>query len=521
MKGQSFVNALFREANPYPTVTENGARGEATSGHPLLDFYFQLPSMRTMESGKLFAKWQAGFDENPTLALRLLFYIRDTRGGMGEKAIFQHLMQELARQAPRVAQVLYPLIPEYGYFKDFRPLMDTDLRNGVMKLYGDQLRADMRAMRAGKPMSLAAKWAPSVNTSSQDTRLYGRMLAEAMGLTERQYRKMLAEMRKHLNVTEVLMSEGHWADIDYAKVPSVAMKRYRKAFGAKDSDRFTAFLAAVEKGETKINASVLFPYEIAAAYGADNEQGCGWGYIAAIDRALEAQWKALPDYVNGADDILWVLDGSGSMCSRIDGSDSITLHTAAMATTIYSSERMTGPLRDKLITFSAHPKFIDLAGCNSLQDKLNRVMKYDECANTNIEATFDLVLNTAVRNHFRQEDLPGVIGIVSDMHFDAARGVSYWRSNEPSEETLFDTIKQKWQAAGYTMPRLLFWNMSNRPTVIPVKQNPSGLILASGFSPVVLKMVLSGKLDPFDVLREQLMAPRYDAVETALQTLRG
>lgn len=321
---------------------------------------------------------------------------------------------------------------------------------------------------------------------------------------------MLSEMREYINVVERIISSGEWGDVDYSAVPSKANLLYKNAFLKHDEERRLAYLESLSKGETKINSSVLFPHDIVHKYF----EGCAFldKRPKKNDVALEEMWKALPDYVNGAGNTICVADGSFSMTVTIGGSSTQALEVAN-ALAIYFSERCSGEFKDKYITFSDKPKFVDLSNGRSLREKLEISRRHNECSNTNIEAVFTLILNAALHNNIEQKDMPKNILILSDMEFDScAYGCNY----KKADETLFDKIRNEYEEHGYKLPRLVFWNLNSRTGTIPVKENKLGVALVSGFSPTITKMVLSNELDPFKCLLEQINSTRYDAVETAL-----
>ena len=231
--------------------------------------------------------------------------------------------------------------------------------------------------------------------------------------------------------------------------------------------------------------------------------------MGAYDETLELLWKNLDDTVQGAENVLCVVDGSGSMTCNVGNSSLTALHVSN-ALGIYFAERLKGPYKDKFITFSSKPEYVDLGSCNSLKEKLELAFSHDDCTNTNIKSTFDLVLQTAVENNLAQEELPGTILIISDMEFDYAVTCK-------DRETLFENIHKQFKAHGYKLPRLVFWNCNSRTGAIPVKVNELGVGLVSGFSVNVCKMVLSGRLDPYECFREQLDSKRYEPVRAAVQ----
>jgi hypothetical protein len=334
---------------------------------------------------------------------------------------------------------------------------------------------------------------------------------------------MLSKLRSYLKVVEVAMSKKEWSAIDYSAVPSRANLIYNNAFLRNDEERRRDYLNKLQKGETKINAGVLFPHDIVHKYTLMSRRN--W----ETDTALEELWKALPDYVKGAGNTICVADGSGSMGCTVGGTQVSALEVAN-ALAIYFAERCSGEFHDNYITFSENPQLVDLSQGNSLKEKLEIASHYSEVANTNIEAVFDLILRTAIKSEMNQEDMPKNILILSDMEFDGCAGVPTgrvtkdWWGRETIElakpdKKFFEVIAQRFANHGYKLPRLVFWNINSRTGTIPVKENDLGVALVSGFSPAIVKMVLSNSTDPFECLLEQLNSERYLAVEEALTTI--
>ena len=515
-----FMNALKQTINDAPAITENGAIGYRTTGKELLDLNFAVGSLRKMDEDEVVKCFKRAFCEDKILAMRWLFYARDARQGLGERRLFRVVLTDLVRSNPEMVIPVINLIPEYGRYDDLWCLLDhPDSALAVYKLVDKQLAQDIHNMMDNKPISLLAKWMPSINASSPKTKEYGKKLAKALRVSQRNYRKALADLRRYLDVVEVKMSGKEWSDINYEAVPSRANLIYNKAFLRNDEERRRDYLAKLEKGEAKINASTLFPHDIVHKYG---------NYRCSIDSTVEALWKALPDTVQDCGNTIVVADGSGSMRSTIDSKSSVSALEVANALAIYFAERSSGQFKDKYITFSENPQFVDFSKCTSLHAKLQMALSHNEVANTNVEKVFQLILDTAIRNHMRQEDLPKNILTISDMEFDGCAtcgepevrrgfwGDSYYATPLRSDSRLFDVIAKRYADAGYKMPRLVFWNVNSRTGTIPVKENELGVALVSGFSVNVAKMVMSGKLDPFECLLETLNDKRYDPVEIAL-----
>lgn len=488
------------------SVTENGALGYRTSGKELLDLNFSVSSMRNMSEEKIVEKFVKAFYEDKILAMKWLFYCRDCREGIGERRLFRACMKYLAENHQDIAKEVIKLVPEYGRWDDLWCLLDTDLKDDVCEVVVHQLLEDGVNMKQSKPISLLAKWMPSANASSKETKRLAHIIMDNIIFTDRQYRKMLSELRAYLNVVEVKMSAKQWDKIDYAAVPSRANLIYNNAFLRNDEERRREYLNKLEKGETKINAGVLFPHDIVHKYGSSR-----WNLSPVDDPTLEQLWKALPDYVSGAGNTICVADGSGSMTSRIGGTN-VTALSVANALAIYFAERSSGQFKDTYITFSSRPQIVDFSNAKSLREKIEIAANHCEVANTNIEATFDLILQTAIKNEMTQDDMPQNVLVLSDLEFDQ---MTSGRTNQ----RLFEELADRYKAHGYKLPRLVFWNIMSRTGTIPVKENEAGVALVSGFSPAIIKMVLSNKTDPFECLLEQLNSERYTPVENAVKDL--
>lgn len=502
----TFMENLKHTLNGEIAYTENGAAAYRTSGKELLDINFAVTSMRNESELQIENRFAKAFYEDKLLAIKWLFFAGDVRGGLGERRLFRVGMRFLAENAPELALKILPLVPEYTRWDNYLCLLDTDLRSDVCEILGRQLDEDILNKRAGKNISLLAKWLPSPNTSSPQTKRYAKILIREFGLTEKQYRKFLSKLRAYLKVVETKMSAKKWSEIDYSSVPSRANLIYNAAFLRNDEERRIAYLENLKKGEVTINAGVLYPHDIVHKYVEQHYLSMG-----KINTTLEELWKALPNYVDDNSTTICVADGSGSMTSCV-GNSRISCLDVANALAIYFAERCSGEFKDKYITFSERPKLVDFSKCNNLRDKINIALSHCEVANTNIEAVFTLILKTAVNAHMAPEDLPKNILILSDMEFDMAQDYRHKVNN-----TLFTDISQEYQRYGYKLPRLVFWNICSRTNTVPIQENENGVALVSGFSPAIVKMVLSNSVDPWNCLLEQLNGERYAPVEVALQ----
>lgn len=511
----SFMNAIQNTLNDEfnVSISENGAIGYRTSGKELLDLNFAVASLRGASEQEIIDKFTKAFFEDKILAMKWLFFARDVRGGLGERRLFRVILKNLIENNPEMVIPVINLIPEYGRYDDLWCLLDNqESAKVVYNIVDEQLIEDLHNMKENNPISLLAKWMPSINASSAQTKKYAKQFCKVFGLTEREYRQILSRLRKYLDVVETKMSAKNWSEIKYEAVPSKANLIYSNAFLKNDEERRKEYLEKLKKGETKINASTLYPHDIVHKYSG------GYYRLGNKDATIEALWKALPDTVQGCGNTIVVADGSYSMTDNIGGNTTVTALDVANALAIYFAEHSSGEFKNKYITFSERPQLVDFSKADSLHDKLQIALAYDECANTNIEKVFDLILTTAIKHNMRQEDMPKNILIISDMEFDscAASGDSnMWRRNRPNQR-LFEIIAQRYADAGYQLPRLVFWNVNSRTGTIPVKENELGVALVSGFSVNIVKMVMSNKLDPYECLLETLNSERYAPIEKAL-----
>lgn len=509
----SFINAMKNELYDgfNESITENGAVGYRTTGKSLLDINFSVASLRSAPEHVIIEKFKNAYFEDKILAMKWLFFARDIRGGLGERRLFRAAMKFVSNYEPEFVARVIPLIAEYGRFDDLWEFLENEkLRPVVLDYTGAQLKIDIENWQNKKPISLLAKWLPSANASSAQTKLYAKIIRRSLDMSERDYRKLLGSLRKHLDVVERKMSSGQWGEINYESVPSRANLIYNNAFLRNDEKRRREYLSKLENGDAKINAAVLYPHDVVHKY----TSGKWRHYLNEYDASVEAMWRALPDMVHGNGNTIVVADGSGSMTMNI-GRCGVSALDVANSLAIYFAEHSSGEFKNKYITFSSRPQLVDFSNANTLRDKISIALRHNEVANTNIEAVFDLILNTAIRNRMSQEDIPANVLIISDMEFDAAACCNGGRYGVRAN--LFNEIRQKYEEAGYKLPRLVFWNVNSRTGTIPIRENNMGVALVSGFSVNICKMVMSGQTDPYECLLETINSARYKLVENVLK----
>ena len=521
--------------------TDNGALAYETSGSSLTDFDFNTSSYRHADAENIVKDFEKIFYSDKDLAMRYIFYVGDIREGKGERHIFNEVMANLASTNPDLAKAVIGLIPEYGRWDEVVNLIDTPIKSDVINLIKTQLESDIAASSENKEISLLAKWLPSINATKKDTIRKANIISKELGMDKKTYRKTLSMLRDKLNIIEKALAEKNVEKlVEMQEVLSSKQNyKYKNALMRLMPEERKLYFEKVLRGEAKFNADVLEPYEVYFRYR--NEIGSRWSYspsaLKSADISYETMWKMLPNKVVPENEVLVIRDGSGSMTSSIPGTNNGQILDVASALTVYFSEHSEGGFKNKFITFSSKPELVDLSGCKSLFDKIKLLDTYDDCTNTNLEKTFDLILETAKRNHMTQDQLPKNLLIVSDMQFDMATNHrSYWDrhgNDDGWNETLFDSIRKKYEAAGYEIPRLIFWNVAAQKTTIPEIKNDLGLVLLSGYSKNIMDMICENnfemeivneegkvekvQLSPEEVLKNKVYSERYDEVSKAIK----
>lgn len=514
----NFLNGLKDNANL--TYTENGAITRKSTKSALLDMFALGGAYRSRSNEDVILLFQKAYEEDAVYAMKCLFYLRDIINGQGERQFFRTCMNWLANKHPDAVLRNMEYIPTFGRFDDLFCLFGTKCENAMLDVIKNQISADMKSYLAGSntAISLCAKWLPSENASSTKTAELGNKIRISLGMTHKQYRKTLSALRERINVLERLMSANKWDEIDFSKIPSKAGVLYRKAFMRHDIDRGEAqSYADFAKNETTtVNAKALYPYEVVAK--ALDLMGYGRYYIGqtSLDDTerlmINKYWDNLTDYFNNAVfNGMAVVDVSGSMC----GPNASAPINVAISLGMYCAEKAKGPFANHFITFTTNPSFVEIEGVDFC-DKVQRMTSANWGGSTNIEAAFDLMLETAIKNHCSQDELPKNLIVISDMEFDycvtsGPISEKNWCYNTIApNETLFESMKKKWAAYGYQMPKLTFWNVDARQDNIPMKDD--GYVrYVSGMSPSIFEQVMKD-LEAWDLMMDKLNSERYSCI---------
>lgn len=463
MQSQS---TLVNATRQHDAKTANGAVTHSTSLNSILDLYFIAGASRKMSEESITKMFVASLAENTLLTMKLLFWARDIREGAGERRFFNICLKYLKNSKPELLMKNAHLISEYGRWDDILELITINSNDDLTKMSLDLISDGLKSKNG-----LLSKWLPRKGDLAN-------FLRKSFKQTPKEYRKTLVELS---NTIEQKMCSNDWTAIDYSHVPSISMNKYRTAFYRKDGERFKSFIEAVTKGEVKINASVIYPHQLYQA----------WHRKGQDAKAIEAQWYAMPNYLKGSTQrILPVCDVSSSMFSDVAIDMSVSLG-------LYISERNEGIFKDAFITFAERPQMVYLKG--TFVEKLVQLRNSPWGGSTNIQATFEMILEKAVTHKLSENDMPTTLLIISDMEFNSA-----------GKKTNLEAIRKQFEKSGYTMPNLVFWNVRAREKNVPANAHDKGVGLVSGASPNTIEAVLQGdSFTPVGLMLKKLNSDRY------------
>lgn len=493
------LEALKKEANL--TETLNGDVAYYSTTNCLLDFFSKAGALRGCEKETI-QKWFApAYYENPDYAMKCLFFARDIRQGLGERQVFRYCVEWLGENKPESIIKNLKYIPEYGRWDDavyiLSVVRNKSVRDSVYAILKEQFDKDLSAIaKSYGSISLLGKWLPSINTSSSDARRLAKGIIRRFGITAKDYRKSLSSMRSKISIIENNLRVRDYS-FDYSKVPSKAMMKYRRCFLRNDVYRYESYLDDVAKGKQKINVSTLNPVDI--VFQCKKRHWNDEPISESERKMLDVAWKALPDYTNGEDAIV-VADVSGSM--TWGKGNNIRPIDVSISLALYYAEHNTGAFKDHFILFSQNPRLVSLSKLKSedILAKVEYVRQIDEWTNTDLDAVFDLILRTAIKNKIPQGKLPKRIYIISDMQFDVGM--------DNADMDTFNRYRKLFGEHGYELPQIVYWNVNDYGTS-PVTSNEQGCCLVSGYSSKMFGMVTSEDINPVKVMMDILDVDRY------------
>jgi hypothetical protein len=460
--------------NQNVTLTDNGMITNPTSLNKCVDLFFSIGSMRGKSKDKVVNLFNEAYNENPLVASKILFWVRDVRSGAGERQTFRDVISYLTTNSPQTVRKNIGLIPEFGRWDDVLVLLGTELEDDMFSLI-------KTALSNGD--GLCAKWMPRKGVVANKLRKLFRT-------TPKKYRKMLVGLT---NVVESKMCAKDWEKIDYSKLPSLASSRYQKSFNKNDNERYKEYKKSLQDGTAKVNAGAVYPYDIvkSMSMGGDNI-------------VSEKQWELLPNWLEGSvERILPVVDVSGSMGVEVGGNPNLSCMDVAVSLGMYISERNEGSFKDAFITFSNNPQLQYLTG--TLSERLHQLRRADWGMSTDLEAVFNLILHQAKMNNVSEGNMPTKILILSDMQFNQAT-----RRDSLGAQSMIEAM---YEEAGYTKPDIIYWNLNAKGGNFPVEFDKNGTALVSGFSPSILKSLLGGKnMTPESIMMDTVNDDRYSVV---------
>lgn len=496
--------------------TWNGALSYETVNNPLVELFFK--SVRDIECEdyrSIYVKsskndeddssngihvledyFDRAWEVDPLRTLKFVFYLRDCREGKGEKKLFRALIRHM-RQRGLQEHVENNLeyIPEYGSWKDLLLcFLGTELEEETLSLFAKQLKLD----RNSKTPSLCGKYAPSENCAFDKKHNVVFKLCTLLKCNQRTYRKnYITPLREKLNIVERDMCNNDWENINFERVPSIANINYKKAFIKHDEYRYNKYLESVKKGESKINTSVLMPHQIIGPYLRS---------YSKIDYTIEAQWISFitdreQKWPKGFN-VLPIIDVSASMETS---SNPNPISVAISLGLTFSLLNETPAYNGKFITFHTTPQLFKITG-TTLKENVDFIKSTPWGGSTDLQKSFDLILDTALLLNVKNEDMPKVLLILSDMQFNSADNKTNW-----------DLVEKKYKDAGYTRPMIIFWNLSGKSKDFPVPNDRvNNCILISGYNDNIMYSLLDGNgFNPEQIVMKALDKQRYNAIQLA------
>lgn len=479
----SFADAMRNKAAF--TRTENGAAALNTTMDACLDLFGTIGALREADETRIHTLFAESYKADPLLTVKIVFYARDIREGLGERDTFRTLIKYMAQMHPEAIRPNLDLIGVFGRFDDLYCLIETPLEEDMWAVMKKQFEEDLINLHNGNSISLLAKWIKTADASSAKTRSLGILTAQKLGYPVYNFKRIVRSMRKRIGIVEALMSDNRWDEIKYSEVPSRAMMIYRKAFMRHDEKRFDSFINRAAAGEEKINSSTLYPYDIVEKILYKKEDS----------KVLEAQWKQLPNYVSEGTNAIVIADVSGSMTGRP--------MAASIGLAVYFAERNRGAYHNLFMTFSSDPQIVNLRG-ETLEQKINYAKSAEWGMNTNLKAAFEKILVIALENNVPLEDMPKSIIVISDMEIDYC-GDKEW--------TFYDMMAAKFKKNGYNIPNIIFWNVNSRHNVFHADKNRKGVQLCSGQSVTLFRQLIESiGCTSVEMMERVINSGRYECI---------
>lgn len=454
--------------------TNEGAEAYEHSLYHALEFFSKAGSLFTNRQSfygqeeSALGLFQKIWIVDKKLAMKLLLWLRDCRGGAGNRSGARECYRWLAETDPDWLIANIGWLPLVGRWDDLRSLFHTYAEESAAELWTEALR---------KKDVLAAKWADRTDYP----------IRYRFNMKIGPFRRFLAHLRKE-HIVEHKMCTKRWNEIEYKKVPSVAMSRYTKAFGRNDEERFNAYKNSLVEGETTVHADVLFPHDCVRTVRNGDED------------IANAQFDALPNYMEGTDEkVIVISDTSGSMDIPVSGS--VRAVDISQGLALYCSAKIpeTNPFHKKFIAFCSESEFKNWSGFSFSKAINTRHFFNGAIGSTHIDTALNLILETAKFFTLSQEQMPTMLLIVSDMQFHQGVG---------GKGTEVEKCLKLWDDAGYKRPKIVYWNTAGY-IGSQDKAFSKDIGMVSGFSPSILKAILQGEeFTPYAIMLRML--EKYD-----------
>lgn len=468
----SFLNLLKNSFNK--TYTQNFADTNISSLSGVIDLFAVMGASRLKKDDELLKYFINAWRENPELTAKSIMYLRDIRKGVGEREVFRKYINIMIRQNHTLTAIeILKTIPELGRWDDIIYIWHKNRENkNISEFTKNIILKQLDKDKSSDKVSLLAKWLPSENTSSKKTREIAKELIKLLNMESKEYRKTLSALRKKIKLIENNLREKDYT-FNYSSVPSLAMRKYSKAFIRNDKERYDKFFEDLKAGKVKLNTSTLTPFDCLREI-----LHCSEDDKQSRREEFDLTWKNLPNlFGNDNLNAIVACDVSGSMGMALNGEPLI----CSVALAIYIAQLNKGAFHNHFIDFCGDSKMHDISNINNIVDIVDYVLRSSDDMSTDIDSVFNALLKTAVKNKVPQEELPKYIIIISDMEFN------YCNSEN---KTNFNHWKKSFNKKNYKLPTIIFWNVNSSSIIMPALKNDN-VLFVSGRSQNIIKNIIN------------------------------
>jgi len=513
--------------------------------------------------------------ENLRVIYKLIGYTRDIVAGKGEYQLSYMLISGLYKfsKTPECGPHKYKIIAmaiaaleslvklhnldhPYGSWKDLKYFcnyhiersnrdeqslsnLDDPLFIKALDLICGQLKCDETAPQK----SLVAKWIPREKSDKFGwlaaplaMRYYSQWITTSLSPSQysaarrkclTHFRKLVSKINKELNTPQINQCAGTWRDINFDKnVTSITLRKQSQAFQGITKGKGATIRPKVESSLDRLQCKKNYEtYVSRCVKGESIAKGKRVSLVDFVKDAinistsnsieremLNSQWLNNGSRNKSLGNAIAMVDTSGSM----EDENCVPLYSA-IGLGLRIAE--TSKLGKRIITFNARPEWVNLDTSPDFVSMVHTVKASPWGMNTNFDAAFNMILESAVINNISPQEMEDfVLIILSDMQID------YCVDNN---KTMFDLMKSKYADAGmrthhripYRPPHIVFWNLRST-SGFPSFSETENTTMISGNSPMLLNAFsekgITGlrNMTPWMMFIDQLKNDRYNYLDT-------